>query len=179
MADHRKSARRLPALVTTAVLALPSLAAALTVAEADCREGADFIANAARSRDNGMSGEAFKDRLEADLVAIRSFAPALRWFARDEEDAQLLRVWVDRVFGDKPAPARVHGEFLAACREEIVLARARRDDAARARSGPEPGGGSSAGPAERSSPEARPGERARPAEPSTGAVPEDAGGTRI
>lgn len=172
MAEHRKSTRRGPALVAAAVLALPSLAAALTVAEADCREGADFIANAARSRDNGMSGEAFKDRLEADLVAIRSFAPALRWFARDEEDAQLLRDWVDRVFGDKPTPSRVHGEFLAACRDEIVLARARRDDAARARPAPDAVDAARARPA----PDAG---GPPPPEPSTGAVPPDASATRI
>jgi len=38
---------------------LPRSAGALTVSPQDCREGADFIGNAARSRDNGMPAARF------------------------------------------------------------------------------------------------------------------------
>ncbi len=88
---------------------------ALTVTPQDCREGADFIGNAARSRDNGMPAARFIARLDEDLILIQSVAPALRWFARDDEDARFLRGWVTRVF-EEPALPELHGTaFLAEC----------------------------------------------------------------
>ncbi|MCA3181390.1 MAG: hypothetical protein O9345_22695 [Burkholderiaceae bacterium] len=69
-------------------------AAALTVTLEECTEGADSIRNAALSRDNGIRGDAFLRRLEDDLVMIKSVPPALRWFARDGDDEELLRVAV-------------------------------------------------------------------------------------
>jgi hypothetical protein len=81
----------------------------------DCLEGSDFVANAARSRDNGITRSAFLDRLAADLVAIRAFPPELRWFARDEGDEQFLVASAERVFDRPQAPERHQAEFLAAC----------------------------------------------------------------
>jgi hypothetical protein len=117
-----------PAAALAACLAaLPATPAhALTVEEQDCREGSDFIANAARARDAGMSAERFKARLEEDLILIRAYPPQLRWFARDEDDAQILREWVDRVFDGKPTPLEIQRRFLAACREQAALVQARR-----------------------------------------------------
>ncbi len=62
-----------------AATALPPAASALTVTLDECTEGADFIRNAALSRDNGIRAEEFLRRLEDDLVAIQSVPPALRF----------------------------------------------------------------------------------------------------
>ena len=95
------------------MLAAP--APALTVTARDCREGAEFIGNAARSRDNGMSAQRFVARLDEDLVLIQSVKPELRWFARDDDDARFLRGWVLRVF-EEPALPELHGSlFLKEC----------------------------------------------------------------
>jgi hypothetical protein len=83
--------------------------------DAECREGGEFIGNAARSRDAGMARDAFMARLTGDLVTIRAFPRELRWFARDESDEQLLIEFAGRVF-DRPAePAQHEVEFLRAC----------------------------------------------------------------
>ena len=90
-------------------------ASAITVEPQDCREGADFVGNAARSRDNGLDRERFIDRLESDLVMLQSVPPRLRWFARDDDDAQLLRRWSHRVFSLGEPVDRLQREFLADC----------------------------------------------------------------
>ena len=46
-------------------------------------EGGDFIAHAAQSRDNGMTREAFLDKLVDDIRLIQAFPPSLRWFVVD------------------------------------------------------------------------------------------------
>ena len=82
---------------------------------ADCLEGADFIANAARSRDNGTGRETFLNRMADDFVVIRSFLPALRWFAKDVDDERFLLDASARVYDRPRPPAQHHAEFLAAC----------------------------------------------------------------
>ncbi len=110
------------ALAAAWVAAFPVPAGALTVSPQDCREGADFIGNAARSRDNGMPAARFIARLDEDLVLIQSFAPELRWFARDDDDARLLRSAAVRVF-DEPALPELHGEsFLSECMALVLRA---------------------------------------------------------
>lgn len=82
---------------------------------AECREGGDFIRNAALARDAGVTREFFVGRLEDDLVAIRAFPPALRWFARDTGDESFLRAEVHEVF-DAPAGVDSHRmTFLERC----------------------------------------------------------------
>lgn len=81
----------------------------------ECLEGGEFIRNAALSRDNGISREFFMSRLIEDLIAIRSFPPALRWFVRNEIDEALLTGAVEQVF-DAPQPPRRHEiEFVDKC----------------------------------------------------------------
>ena len=110
------------ALAAAWVAAFPVPAGALTVSPQDCREGADFIGNAARSRDNGMPAARFIARLDEDLVLIQSFAPELRWFARDDDDARLLRSATVRVF-EEPALPELHGEsFLSECMALVLRA---------------------------------------------------------
>jgi len=99
-----------------ALLALAPLAAGATTSTLEeCVEGADFIANAAYSRDNGMARDSFLERLEGDFLAIRAFPVALRWFVKDADDERFLRAAVLAVF-DRPQPADRHrSAFFAAC----------------------------------------------------------------
>jgi hypothetical protein len=100
--------RRVVGFAALSLAALSEPAIALTVTPQDCREGAEFIGNAARSRDNGMSAARFIARLDEDLVMIQSVPKELRWFARDADDARFLRGAVLRVF-DEPALPQLHG----------------------------------------------------------------------
>lgn len=97
-----------------------ALAAALDVHAsvttlAECVEGADFVANAAHARDNGMAREAFLDRLEGDFLAIRAFPVALRWFVKDRDDERFLRAAAENVFDRPQPPDRHRSAFFAAC----------------------------------------------------------------
>ena len=81
----------------------------------ECREGGDFIRNAALARDAGYSREFFVGRLEEDFVLIRAFPASLRWFVRDTEDELFLRAEVEAVFG-APATSEQHrAGFLERC----------------------------------------------------------------
>lgn len=113
----------------TFVLALaaawPLIAAAQPHSAGECREGGDFIRNAALARDAGATREFFVGRLEDDLVTIRAFPPALRWFAHSIEDEAFLRTEVHEVF-EAPAASELHRDaFLERCarRAERVAAR--------------------------------------------------------
>ena len=94
-------------------LAQPSQASSHSVGE--CREGAEFVRNAALSRANGQTRGAFLERLHGDLDMIRGMPRASRWFARDKADEQLLIRHVERVF-DSPADPKKHEEaFFGEC----------------------------------------------------------------
>jgi len=102
-------------LVLAAASALAFGAAAQPHSARECREGGDFIRNAALSRDAGASREFFVGRLEDDLLVIRAFPPALRWFAHDAGDEAFLRAEVHEVF-DAPSPGELHRDaFLERC----------------------------------------------------------------
>jgi hypothetical protein len=105
-----------------AAAGLPPPAAALTVTLEECTEGADFIRNAALSRDNGIRADAFLRRLEDDLVMIRSVPPALRWFARDGDDEEMLRVAAISVFAEPRGAEDHHRDFLSNCRAVVSAA---------------------------------------------------------
>ncbi len=93
-----------------------SLAAAASPLSVDeCFEGGDFIANAARARDNGMPRETFLTRLEEDLELIQAYPPALRWFAKDAADEEFLSRAARQVFDAPAAPEAHRARFLAAC----------------------------------------------------------------
>jgi len=107
--------------IVAAVLWAPMVAVASVPTLADCLEASDFIVNAALSRDNGMTRDAFIDRLTGDFVAIRAFPSELRWFVRDEDDERFLEDAAEHVF-DAPATPAVHRrEFLQACFERLSL----------------------------------------------------------
>jgi hypothetical protein len=93
----------------------PAAGAASLLSDRDCREGADFIRNAALSRDTGMTATRFIDKLEEDLMAVRAYAPSLRWFVYSEVEEDLLRKAAVQVF-EKPQVADEHRDaFLTAC----------------------------------------------------------------
>jgi len=102
-------------LLLAAAAAWSVAAAAQPHSARECREGGDFIRNAALSRDAGASREFFVGRLEDDLLAIRAYPPALRWFAHDTADEAFLRAEVHAVF-DAPAASELHRDaFLERC----------------------------------------------------------------
>jgi hypothetical protein len=102
-------------LLTAAACAWALAAAAQPHSAGECREGGDFIRNAALARDAGASREFFVGRLEDDLLTIRAFPPGLRWFAHDSADEAFLRAEVHAVF-DAPAASELHRDaFLERC----------------------------------------------------------------
>ena len=99
-----------------ASLLLCSLAAfAEPHSASECREGGDFIRNAALARDSGATRAFFVGRLEEDLAAVRAFPPTLRWFVHSAADEAFLRAEVHAVF-DLPAASERHRDgFLERC----------------------------------------------------------------
>lgn len=85
----------------------------------ECLEGSEFIQHAAMSRDNGITREAFLQRMESDLRAILAYPPHLRWFVQDTDDEVLLTTAAQGVF-DVPREPSIHqSEFLERCVERI------------------------------------------------------------
>jgi hypothetical protein len=107
---------------TLATLAVASIALAVQAGVPtlpDCLDGSDFVANAARARDNGMSRDAFLARMEEDFVVIRSFPPALRWFVKDDDDERFLLEAAARVYDRPQAPTQHQADFLAVCLQRL------------------------------------------------------------
>jgi hypothetical protein len=98
-----------------ALTLLLSTGAAAQHSASECREGGDFIRNAALSRDSGATREFFVGRLEEDLQTIRAFPPALRWFVHDPDDEKFLRAEVEAVFDAPQASERHRSGFLERC----------------------------------------------------------------
>ncbi len=104
------------ALMMALVLSLPgALAGAHELSVQECREGADYIRNAAISREHGMSETAFMDTFDNDLAMIKAIPRELRWFVQDDEDAAFLRSALNRVFRQPMAPSEHAREFAHAC----------------------------------------------------------------
>ncbi len=96
----------------------PAIAASHTAAE--CREGGEFIRNAALSRNNGLPREAFLNHLIADLSMIRGLPASVRWFARDEADESLLIRNAEHVYAQRLSPKEHEAAFLAECSRNIA-----------------------------------------------------------
>ena len=107
-------------LTLVAVLGgLPCVVAAHDLTLDECLEGSDFIMHAAMSRENGMTREAFLDRMESDIHLIQAFPPELRWFVQDQDDAELLTSAARLVFDSPREPQSHQSEFLAACTARV------------------------------------------------------------
>jgi len=90
-------------------------AAARAIPIAECAEGGEFIRNAALARDHGITREFFMGRLEEDLVLIRAFPPALRWFVQDEADERFLSERAGLVFDAPMKPEEHEAAFVRDC----------------------------------------------------------------
>jgi len=101
--------------VLGSVCAIPAFPHELTPEE--CKEGGEFIRNAALARDNGMTRAFFVGKLEEDLMMIRAFPPQLRWFAQDAGDERLLTEAVLRVFDAPLKPDQHEAAFILNCRQ--------------------------------------------------------------
>jgi hypothetical protein len=96
-------------------------AQAIEVDASECREGAQFIGNAAQSRKNGATKEMFVGKLDEDLFVLASIPPELRWFAHGDAEANFLRAAVLDVF-EFPREPREHAiQFLASCLKSAGL----------------------------------------------------------
>ena len=102
-------------ILAAVVAGLAGPAAAHDLSFNECIEGSDFIANAALSRDYGITRDEFMMRLHGDLAAIQAFPPHLRWFVQDEEDERLLVAQTEGVFDDPQPPESHRSGFLQAC----------------------------------------------------------------
>ncbi|MEP7207813.1 MAG: hypothetical protein ABI920_12810 [Casimicrobiaceae bacterium] len=81
----------------------------------ECAQAAQFIGNAAKARDLGMSREEFIAHMEADFQVIRAFPPQLRWFAENEQDEEFLLNAARDVFDHPAAPESHARRFVRAC----------------------------------------------------------------
>jgi hypothetical protein len=115
-----KASAGLAAGVAVCVLLCADSAAAGRPSLAECFEGSDFIANAARSRDAGMSGEAFLGRMREDFEAIRSVPSDLRWFVHDVDDEAFLLAEAREVFAHPGAVESHRQMFLQACVDRMA-----------------------------------------------------------
>ena len=102
-------------VIAVAALALPLAACAHEATMQECVEGSDFIGHAANARDNGMTQEAFMEKLEGDFLAIRQHPPELRWFAQDAGDEEVLRTASLAVFQNPMTPEAHASAFLTEC----------------------------------------------------------------
>ncbi|MGZ3237585.1 MAG: hypothetical protein ACXWIN_01000 [Burkholderiaceae bacterium] len=97
------------------LLLLPMRSNAHSLSVNECKEGSDFIRNAAVARDNGAAEMSFIDRISDDIEVIRAFPPQLRWFVQDDDDAKLLLSAAVNVF-HHPKSAHTHQvEFFNDC----------------------------------------------------------------
>ena len=91
----------------------------------ECTEGSDFIKTAALSRDNGMQGMTFLEKMLDDFQAIRSFPPQLRWLVQDREDEDYLIKAVTEVFENPQDPVEHQQNFFGDCLTRVVAKLAR------------------------------------------------------
>ena len=110
---------QLVAVVLALAPAATASASVPTVGE--CLEASDFIANAARARDYGMTRDAFLARMDEDFQMIHAFPPSLRWFAQDADDEAFLLAQARSVFESPDLPERHRASFLGACFERLTV----------------------------------------------------------
>lgn len=96
-------------------------AQAIEVDAGECREGAQFIGNAAQSRINGATKDMFVGKLEEDLFVLASIPPEHRWFAHGDAEADFLRAAVADVFEFPRDPGEHAKSFLRDCLQSAGL----------------------------------------------------------
>jgi hypothetical protein len=119
MRRRARSRTQLVAAVLALAFAAASGASVPTIGE--CLEASDFIANAARARDYGMTRDAFLARMDEDFQMIHAFPPSLRWFAQDADDEAFLLAQARSVFESPDLPERHRAMFLGACFARLTV----------------------------------------------------------
>jgi hypothetical protein len=102
-------------------LAVAAQSLAHSASQEECKEGSEFIRNAALSRDNGMDGRAFIAQALADFEAIKAFPAELRWFVQDQDDERFLLAAVKEVFERPQAPTTHERVFLDECMRRSAI----------------------------------------------------------
>ena len=113
--NQRATQRRAIMGAVATALWVSFTAAAHPLSREECSEGSDFIKNAALSRENGMDGMSFLAQTIADLAAIKSFPPSLRWFVQDQTDEDYLLKAVAEVFSNPREPLAHQRHFFGDC----------------------------------------------------------------
>ncbi len=116
----RRASRFLAIGVAVGTLLAAGLAAAGRPSLAECFEASDFIANAARARDAGMSEAAFLGRMEDDFEVIQSIPNDLRWFVHDPDDEAFLLAAAREVFAHPETPENHRRIFLQSCVDRMA-----------------------------------------------------------
>lgn len=116
----RSASRFLTTGVAVCALLAAGLAAAGRPSLAECFEASDFIANAARSRNAGMSEAAFLGRMEDDFEVIQSVPSDLRWFVHDADDEAFLLASAREVFAHPETPENHRRIFLQSCVDRMA-----------------------------------------------------------
>lgn len=89
----------------------------------ECTEAAEMIGHFADARDahsldesKGVGKEEALSQYDAGWEVVKTFPPELRWFLEDDDDNNLLRAGVEKVF-DHPelTPEMLNTEFKAGC----------------------------------------------------------------
>jgi hypothetical protein len=118
MTEKRTMLRSLALATILAMNAAPGFAGRPTMDE--CLEASDFIRNAALSRDAGIAGDAFIDRMKGDFSTIRAFPAELRWFVHDEADEEFLADQARLVFERPSDPDDHRFRFLRVCIDRMA-----------------------------------------------------------
>jgi hypothetical protein len=110
----------LAALAFLAAMMVSGTARAHDWSAQECREVADFLKNAALSRDYGMSADQFLGRMRGDIELVRAFPPDLRWIVADAQDEVMLLEAAAQVFYVPQTPERHESEFLDGCLQRFA-----------------------------------------------------------
>ena len=115
-----KAACHIAAAIAVCTMLHAGAAFASRPSMAECFEGSDFIANAALSRDAGMSSEAFINRMEQDFIVIQDFPSELRWFVHDADDEAFLLSAARYVFAHPDVAESHRRMFLQTCIDRMA-----------------------------------------------------------
>jgi hypothetical protein len=106
-------------IALVALMLVPALCMAHKPSRQECREGGDFIKNAALARDRGMPEANFIGQIQDDIEVIKSFPPQMRWFVQDDEAAEFLLAAAIDVFRNPRAAPAHQAEFIKACLKKV------------------------------------------------------------
>lgn len=115
--------RTIAAAALAAALAAYAVAGVAHVPSAkECRQAGQFIYDAARSREDGITRKQFIGQMLSDFQTILAFPKKVRWFVKDKSDEKFLLSAAENVYDHPQAPAAHRRAFLARCRLRMASA---------------------------------------------------------